>query len=529
MVQRRAWQKGTIPLTRFSRAAVGLFITLWIVSGLPPAHAQADRALIFFVPVRGAINDSTPAEAWTFAGHVDQVISLLVVPISGNLDPVVQVIGPDGGMVGENDDRDTLVQDAGLEALSLPADGTYTIQVTRYEGSATVGEYELTITPGFTQLVRQDTFEQGAVSWVTPTGELIALSQGKLQMRISTPGQALIAFPPDTQALQNAYIQANARLFGSSAYAEFGLVFRAQIEPGRLRCYQFKVNTDGRWTVLLQDGASVFVLRTWQSDPALTGTEWTLAVLARDEILSFYANGALLGTLTDTRLMAAGAAGVMIMNQPDETEVTTLLVDDVLVTTRLGSTFRGLPLALTAWDSADPAVVVSELADTGKIVPAAARDLFIPDTTLIAVDRTARFELFGSDLTVYKDFVLSAWLRIATSGSGAGCGMVYRWQDERNLDLAYIDGQGGFGIVQARSAQLVVNAYDLNPMVTTDRLNHLLIIAQGEQVTLYVNGALVTQETVQPGSGRVGIALLNYEAVRADCFWTNVWVWPLEE
>jgi hypothetical protein len=480
--------------------------------------------------VHGAINDTTPAEDWTFAGRANQVVSLLAVPISGDLDPVLQVMGPDGAMVGENDDRDSLVQDAGLETLILPADGTYTVRVTRYEGArgTTMGEYRLTITPGFTQLVRQDTFEQGAVSWVTPTEELIALSQGKLQMRINTPGQALIAFPPDAKPLLNSYMQANARLFGPPTYAEFGLVFRAQIEPGRLRFYQFKVNTEGRWTVLLQDESSVYVLRTWQSDPALTGTEWTLAVLARDENLAFYANGMLLGTLSDTRLMAPGVAGVMVMNQPDEPEATTILVDDVLITTRLGSTFRGLPLALTAWDNADPGVVVGELADTGKVTPAAARDLFIPDVTLAATDQDARFEMLGSDLTIYENFILSAWFRIATDGGSGGCGMAYRWQDERNLDVAYVDVLGGFGVVQARDGQLTANAYDLSPMVTTDSANHLLIIAQDERVTLYVNGALVTQETVLPGRGRVGIALLNYEDVRTDCFWSNIWVWPLE-
>jgi hypothetical protein len=515
-------------LTRFSRAAAGLLITIWIAAGFLPARAQENRTLFFFEPVHGAINETTPAEDWTFAGRANQVISLLAVSISGDLDPVLQVFGPDGALIGENDDRDSLVQDAGLEALILPADGTYTIRVTRYQGSATVGEYELTITPGFTQLVRQDTFEQGAVSWVTPTGELIALAQGKLQMRINTPGEALIAFPPDAQPLQNLYMQADVRLFGPPTYTEFGLVFRAQIEPGRLRAYQFKVNTEGRWTVLLQDESSVFVLHTWQSDPALTGTEWTLAVLARDETLTFYANGVQLGTVSDTRLTTPGATGVMVMNRPEDTEAATILVDNVLVTTRLGSTYRGLPLALTDWNKDDPAAIVGEMAATGKVFPAAARDLYVPDADLTTTGQDARFELIGSDLTLYENFILSAWLTIVTNGHSAGCGVVYRWQDERNLDMAYVDLSGGFGVVQARDGQLTTNAYDLSPMVTMDGGNHLLVIAQGERVTLYVNGALVTQETVLRGSGRVGIALLNYDDVRTDCFASNIWVWPLE-
>ncbi len=47
-------------------------------------------------------------------------------------------------------------------------------------------------------------------------------------------------------------------------------------------------------------------------------------------------------------------------------------------------------------------------------------------------------------------------------------------------------------------------------------------------MALYVNGGLVAQETVLPGAGRVGVALLNYEDVRTDCLWSEMWVWPLQ-
>lgn len=372
--------------------------------------------------------------------------------------------------------------------------------------------------------MRRDTFDQGDVSWVTPQGELVPLAQGKLQMRISTPGQTLMAFPPDAKSLQNLYFQADARLLGTPGYAEFGLVFRAQ----GVQSYQFKINTDGQWTVLLQDGTSTFALRNWQSHPELTGSGWTLAVLARDDNFSFYANGVLLGTLSDDRLSAGGNAGVMVANRADETEATTVLFDNVLITTRLASTYRGLPLALTEWSNDDPVIVTAELADAGHLTLAPVRDLFIPDADMTAPIRNTWFELLGSDQTIYNDFILSAWVSIVTNGTSAGCGMVYRWQDARNLDLAYVDVMGGFGVVQARDAQLTTNAYDLSPMVKLSESNNLIIIAQGEHVSLYINGALVTQETVTPSAGRVGISLLNYEIARTDCYWTNIWVWPLQ-
>ncbi len=58
-------------------------------------------------------------------------------------------------------------------------------------------------------------------------------------------------------------------------------------------------------------------------------------------------------------------------------------------------------------------------------------------------------------------------------------------------------------------------------------ISQLLIIVRGSDVALYINGALVAQETIQPGEGRVGVALLNYEDVAAICSWSDIWVWEL--
>ncbi len=128
------------------RAAAWSWIGLWIaLLALPVgeapgvgvaarAHAQGadDRALSFFETVRGTLGDATPSEDWTFDGSAGQVIAVLVVTTRGDLDPVLQVIAPSGAVAGENDDLDSLVHDAGLEALTLAEDGPYTVRVARY-------------------------------------------------------------------------------------------------------------------------------------------------------------------------------------------------------------------------------------------------------------------------------------------------------------------------------------------------------------------------------------------------------------
>jgi hypothetical protein len=498
--------------------------------GKAPLQAYAQgRALVFFTPVRGTLNDATPVEDWTFAGQADEVVSLLAVAQSGDLDPVLQVIGPTGEIVGENDDLDSIVVDAGLEAFTLPSDGTYTARVMRYQGAAgtTTGEYELTLTPGFARLAYRSVFD-GGIPWVTPGDEPVPAEANRLPLRVTSPDETLLAFPPNPDSFGEMYAQVRAQVDGAPSYAEFGLVFRAQ-GPGLVRSYQFKVNSHDQWTVLYQDESGIYVLRSWSTNPALSpSNQWTLAVLAGDREFAFYANGTLLGTLSDGRLPTPGAIGVLAASNPHQPDPPTVMVDDVVVTTRLGTTYHGLPLALSTWDSSDPGAIVNSLANSGQVIPAAARDLFLPERSLTATTVDAQFALIGSDRALYDNFVLGARVSMTTGGQSVGCGLVYRWADARNLDLAYVDTAGGFGVVQARDGQLTTNVYDRGPMVDKNA-DKLLVVVQGDRVALYVNGALVTQETAQPGEGRVGVALLNYEDVRTDCHWSDIWVWPLEE
>jgi hypothetical protein len=490
-----------------------------------PARAQDDRVLTLFEPARGRLDDQTPLEEWTFDGSADQVISLLAVTTSGDLDPVLELIGPDGARVAQNDDLDSLVRDAGIEAFTLPQAGTYTVRVMRYlrENGETSGEYRLTLTSGFALLTRRDTYEAPETTWLAVGDEPATLMDGQLRLRVSTADTTTLAMPSDADPVQDLYLEASARVFGTPSYAEAGLVVRAQAD----RSYRFKVNTEGEWTALLEDPTGIFVLRSWSADPALAGTAWTLAVLARADTLAFYANGTRLGTLQDNRLIAPGTYGVLAATRPDQPDPAVVLFDNILVTQRLGTTYQGPPLALTTWDSLDPNAITGELAAAGQIVPAEQRDMFIPETRLSATDPGARFELLGSEQARYTDFLLSGTITVATTGESVGCGLVYGWLDEANFSLAYVDTAGGFGATQTQDSALTTNVYDFSSTVRVGEANRLLVLAQGNRLVLYINGALVTQETVAPAAGRIGIGLLNYEDVITECYFTDIWVWPL--
>ena len=512
--------------------AVGTALWTLSVFTSPPLHAQqppTPRPLPFLEEVRGQLNDAHPSDVWTFEGHAQQPVALLARAVSGDLDPVLQVYGPDDVLIAENDDMDSLVRDAGLEVLTLPSDGTYTVRVTRYlaEGGQTAGEYVLTLTPGFARVALQEAFEAGSASWVTETGEALPLSFGGLKLRVDEPGASVIGFPPQAQEYEELYAQTSARLLSTNTpYAEIGLVVEAQ-GPTHSRAYVFRVNTDAQWSVARLDETGEFVLRPWVSNSALSGENWQLAVLVREDHLELFANGVRLGSVpTDAQLAPRGAVGLYAGSRADRFDVVSVLFDDVLVTTRLGTTYEGLPLALRTWETPNFPEVVAELAASGQVFPAETHALYLPEKQRTEQNRDARFELLGSEIAVYDDFIFSARLGLYTNGKSNACGLVYRWQDEANFDLAYIDALGGFGVVQTRAGALTLNVYDRHAPELTQPVR-LIVVAQGRDMALYLNGALVTQETVGTGAGRVGVALLNYEAARTDCYWTDIWVWPL--
>lgn len=515
-----------------------------------PARAQdgngsgdpGDHTLAYFVPVEGVINDDTPAEDWTFTARADQLVALLVITTGGDLDPVLDLIGPDGVIVARNDDLDSLVRDAGLEALRLPLDGVYTVRVKRYQetGGATAGRYRLTLLPGFARFAREYRFGDSDALWTTPGGDPIPLYQDQLQLRPPEGADEALALPPDPAALDEFYMQADARLFGSTGYTEIGLVFRAQED----QAYRFRINTQGEWTVEYQDAFGRFTLRSWTWNVVLAelggdpNAVWQIAVLARGDDFTFFVNGVLLGTLTDNRLPEPGGISLLAGWRSGQANRPAVLFDDARITTRLGTTYAGMPLALAAWDSADPMDIVQELADAGQIVPATPlHDLFLFEKNVTAENQETVLELIGSEQAVYGDFLFGGRIAILTNGENNGCGLVYRWQtadgtedqDGYTLGLAFVDTAGGYGVAQSQDGDLIGNAYDLDPALVGENATvRLLIAVRGDTVVYYVNGALVMQEALTLEPGRVGVALLNYAASDTTCLWTDLWVWPVE-
>ncbi len=135
----------TIVVTRYQRrtgTSTGEF-TLTLGTGAPD-----DRPIVILdEPVEGSIDDETFAIAYRFDGQENQVIDIAVRG-SGDLNPQVLLLPPDGREYARNDDESNRETDSLIDGVRLPATGSYTIIVTRYqqEFGRTEGDYELEVT-----------------------------------------------------------------------------------------------------------------------------------------------------------------------------------------------------------------------------------------------------------------------------------------------------------------------------------------------------------------------------------------------
>lgn len=117
----------------------------------PPTASGIDLtgplALSSDVAADGAITNQKPYRVYSFQGQDGQIVSLQMNAVSGNLDPLLILLDPNGNQVSVNDDRAFGITDSAITNVALLLNGTYSVIATRYGQliGGTEGEYTLTL------------------------------------------------------------------------------------------------------------------------------------------------------------------------------------------------------------------------------------------------------------------------------------------------------------------------------------------------------------------------------------------------
>jgi hypothetical protein len=128
----------------------------------PPTDTPAPTATTAPVfPIRpgsieGNINDAFSSARYSFDANRDDSVTIRMETTSGDLDPFLSLYGPDGTLVGRNDDEASGNRNS-LIALTLADGGTYTIEATRFAEGSSTGTFRLTLAIAGTQSTQTPT------------------------------------------------------------------------------------------------------------------------------------------------------------------------------------------------------------------------------------------------------------------------------------------------------------------------------------------------------------------------------------
>jgi hypothetical protein len=135
------------------------FTNSWLWSldtGSPEAtsggnSSSAETELFVGDTVQGTIQGTSASAQYVFTASQGDVVSIRMTRQSGDLDPVLILLDPNGKEIARVDDAaNPTNRDALLQGITLPANGTYTIIATRFQEDAglTNGDFSLSLSRG---------------------------------------------------------------------------------------------------------------------------------------------------------------------------------------------------------------------------------------------------------------------------------------------------------------------------------------------------------------------------------------------
>lgn len=187
--------------------------------------------LLSGAPVQGQISDQQISQFYSFDGHKDDVVTIRMGRSSGNLDAFLSLLDASQREI-TNDDDSGGGQNAMINQFILPADGTYTIEATRFKRDQgdTSGPYQLEMDiignlaaslPANVPRIQYGSSVTGTINDATPQafyafiarqGDHVTVvmdnSGGNLDPRVAilNPQQKALALNDDSGGSQNAKI-----------------------------------------------------------------------------------------------------------------------------------------------------------------------------------------------------------------------------------------------------------------------------------------------------------------------------------
>lgn len=533
-------------------------------------------------PVTGALDAATPRALYMFPCEANYPGSVVVETTSGNLVTQVTVVGPGFVPLGTGQ-QVAGTQGTVLEAF-LPADrGTCQAEISAVNNTS--GQYAVSLRSGYGTVRGFNTFDQASepagFQWVPfQTDNVIGdLVNNAVQISVITQNMfGYFATDDPIETATNAFMQADVAIQGQPSYVEYGLEF-GMAEDGST-FYSLAFSTDGDYSLYFyQDGWTA--LREWTVSEVIDATDSNpqIAIWLHDGSLAVFFNGALVEDIPNIDPNAfLGYPGISAGTLADQTDTVTVQYDNFLVTVPYtGAASTGLlgalgmgnnqgtppqrstptpeplslalptaapqptqaqvqvgnfPASLQNWNTNQPSVLVSELANQGYIPLGGSVKLNVPSTFGESSSQGFNYYPLGRG-EQYADFVASFDATLTTSGPGSGCGMHFRASNTTSTSsLVFADGFAMLAYYGADGSPDDASFMDYTDLVTTGVgvTHRVTVVAVGSKMAMYVNGQLLADTEFPMGTGTASLELY----VEADstgatqltrCQLDNVWLW----
>lgn len=498
---------------------LSLFPLSYTAAGQLP---QSPRLLRPFQSVTGSLGEGLNLEEWQFEGQPGQMISLVTETISGDLDTVLTLLDPNAQPIASNDNAVFDTVDARLEGIVLAVEGVYTVRVYR-EGSGfgrTAGEYRLTLLNGYS-LGDAD----------HRTSAVINLEAGSLLSR-----QTLKPLP-----VEDFYLELNTAL--PQTTDAYTLEFRFREVPQNSRYWSFQLTSAGEWNLTIRDSDST-ELDALIGDVSLdlSATEPT-QFRFRQAGRTFFVEVnqqpvAQLDAALNILPTQIGETSILLRGEGDNTENLAVTVRQMVLTSRF---YTDDPLTMGAIAPTGPGERIYDYqAVPQQIIDELRASEFIPTLAGGVQAQAVEAFIFTSDLgfsaypmlgeNLYQDYVLGFSASLLEGATDTACGVIFRQQDGANFatmlytpqsEAYFIDYENG----EAAPDGLAIQSAAIRPGLNQE--NWFVIVAQGEQGSLFINGRLVGEITLRPVAGTFAVHIVISTPEQAYCRLQNVWLWTL--
>ena len=507
--------------TRVERLArLARLLPLLLLIALPGGLRAQEDVLDYFQPVTGSLAAGS-ARDWRLDARAGSLLSLSAYAVTGGIDPRLDVFDVNDLLVASNDDVDwPLSRNAVIEAFSPAANGSYRVRVSNVGRAA--GTYQLVLQEGWSTLAWEADFGNTSAWETRPDSVDSFLGEGRAVLSLEPPATNAVLvrelqLPGDAWAL---HVPVN-EVAGNRGW-RVGIVTHWESVREWAR---FMVDDQGRWQYLISNADGINLLRGLAPHAAIQPGEKpeSLGQVFYGDALEFFFNRKSLGRIVDGLPSGPGRTGLYAATgSPDGGQVSAWF--GALRLTVPAQTHAGA--IVPDWLPGTERPVILRQLRRHRLVPAVGALAMNVRESFVISNRAGVSTLRLGGEKSFDRFALGSVVEAQTgSGDGiAGCGLVLETKGAETYTLAWLDNSGGAGLSRRVDDAFAAGPLraDLQPGASAD---HLLVIADGENLYFYANHQYVGAQPVAVPSGTIGIAAVSFDNLMTTCNFRDTWIW----